>query len=88
MVFDYIDRPEKLTDEQRRVFETVAGRVATIGEPWRSFFDPEAIATAVRNFGFNEIENLGTDEINNRYFADRRDGLMTAGLVRLMRARI
>jgi methyltransferase (TIGR00027 family) len=88
MVFDYIDRPEKLTGERRRVFETAAGRVATIGEPWRSFFDPEAIATAVRNFGFNEIENLGTNDINSRYFANRRDGLMTAGLGRLMRAKV
>jgi methyltransferase (TIGR00027 family) len=88
MVFDYIDRPEKLADEQRRVFETAAGRVATIGEPWRSFFDPEAIATAVRKFGFNEIENLDTNEINSRYFVDRCDGLMTGGLVRLMRAKV
>jgi methyltransferase (TIGR00027 family) len=88
IVFDYIRSTETLTAEQRDIFEAMAERVAMVGEPWRSFFDPAFIDKAVRDFGFNEVENYGADAINGRYFANRSDGLRTGPLAQLMRAKI
>jgi methyltransferase (TIGR00027 family) len=64
----------------------LADRAAALGEPWRSFFDPESLAQDLRRMGFTQVEDLGPDEANRRYFADRTDGLRVAGSGHLTRA--
>jgi methyltransferase (TIGR00027 family) len=88
IVFDYINGTAPLTAEQHRVIEAMAQRVATIGEPWQSSFDPAALANVVGDFGFNEVENHSADEINRRYFSDRCDGLKVGPLSQLMWAKV
>jgi hypothetical protein len=53
--------------------------VARAGEPFQLFFDPTALHHDLRRTGFSEIEDLGCDEINARYFANRADGLAVSG---------
>jgi methyltransferase (TIGR00027 family) len=75
IVFTYAQSPDTLNPEQRESFDFVAERVAELGEPWRTFFDPPALAQDLRKIGFAATEDLGPAEIHARYFARRSDGL-------------
>jgi methyltransferase (TIGR00027 family) len=86
VVFDYSVEPASLSMMQRAVFEFMAARVARAGEPWRTFFDPTALTSELKAMGFSTMEDLGGDEINRRYFQDRRDGLRVGSIGRLMYA--
>jgi methyltransferase (TIGR00027 family) len=74
LVFSYIDQ---------RDFDAPAGEdrgrarevVATLGEPWVSGFHPAALADDLRSVGLALVENLGRDELRNRYCSDRDDEL-------------
>jgi len=37
------------------------------------------LAERLQRIGFHHLEDLGSDEINARYFKDRTDGLRVAG---------
>ncbi len=85
VVFDYAVRRESLDALNRVAFDALSSRVAAAGEPFRGFFDPAELAQDLRRVGFREIEDLGTGEINSRYFRDRNDGLCVRGaLARLL----
>jgi len=62
-------------------------RVAAAGEPWKTFFEPRALAAELRALGLTELEDLGPEELNARFFAERSDGLRTGALGRVMCAR-
>lgn len=46
-------------------------RTATAGEPWRTFFTPEALAARLRAVGFSTVEFLDPAAAAARYFRDR-----------------
>jgi methyltransferase (TIGR00027 family) len=75
VVFDYGVPPASLGPLQRAAFEVLAARVAAIGEPFRSFFEPQALVAAVRGLGFGEVRDVPPDELNATFFAGRADGL-------------
>jgi methyltransferase (TIGR00027 family) len=84
VAFDYAVERSQLTPPQQAVFDRLSARVAAAGEPWRTAFDPAALAARLRGLGFTRIEEAGPDAVNARYFADRADGLRVGGLARLM----
>jgi methyltransferase (TIGR00027 family) len=88
VVFDYAILPSLLTPDQRLVFDALANRVASAGEPWRTFFDPVELTKDLRAMGFGHVEDIGPAEINARYFKDRADGLRVGSLSHLMNARV
>jgi methyltransferase (TIGR00027 family) len=88
VVFDYMISPSLLTPAQRSRFDALARRVASAGEPWKTFFDPEVLARDLRAMGFGYIEDKGPKEINARYFKKRKDGLRVGSLSHLMNARV
>jgi methyltransferase (TIGR00027 family) len=88
VVFDYVISPSLLTPAQRSSFDTLARRVASIGEPWQTFFDPELLTRDLRAMGFGYIEDQGPEEINARYFKNRQDGLRVGSLSHLMHAQV
>ncbi|HEX4961569.1 MAG TPA: SAM-dependent methyltransferase [Thermoanaerobaculia bacterium] len=89
VVFDYAVPPDSLSFWHRRAYDALASRVAAHGEPFRTFFDPPALAEQLGQLGFGYVEDLGTEEINERYFQDRSDGLRVAGeMGRLLAARV
>jgi hypothetical protein len=49
--------------------------VARIGESFRLFLEPQTLADLLTSTGFKRYEDLGANEINSRYFANRQDGL-------------
>ncbi len=86
VVFDYGPPPQSLTGLLRAAYEMRAARVAAIGEPWLSGFEPRNLIESLVQLGYEQIEDLGPTELNARYFAGRADGLrVLAG--RVMRAR-
>jgi methyltransferase (TIGR00027 family) len=88
IVFDYSVPRSSLSFLNKMAFDALTRRVTAVGEPFIGFFEPSELASSLKNFGYNEIENLGADEINQRYFAGRTDKLKVGGkLARLMSAR-
>lgn len=79
VVFDY---PTPAVLETR-----LAEVVADLGEPFRSAWEPDLLHELLRGLGFDEIEDLGPDEIARRYL--RREILRSGagGDGRLVRAR-
>jgi len=87
IVFDYAVPPSSLRMAERIAFEWMARRVAAAGEPFRTFFDPNDLIQRMKRIGFRAVESFAADEINERYFKDRTDGLrVTGSLGRLMKA--
>jgi methyltransferase (TIGR00027 family) len=73
--FDYTVSPERLNAVGRVAFERVAERVAAAGEPFRLLFTPETMEAELRGAGFTRMEQLDYEQLNQRYFLDRADGL-------------
>jgi methyltransferase (TIGR00027 family) len=88
IVFDYGVPREALPWTSRWAFDRMAARVAKAGEPWQTFFEPAALGAELLEAGFSRLEDLGTAELNVRYFAGRRDGLKLAGMGRLAYAAV
>jgi methyltransferase (TIGR00027 family) len=89
VVFDYAVPRSSLSFLGRFAFDRLASRVAAAGEPFQLFFEPGALAAQLSSMGFQSVEDLGTDQINARYFKDRADKLRVRGqLGRLMSASV
>jgi methyltransferase (TIGR00027 family) len=81
LVFDYAVPPSSVGVRSRLAFNALAGRVAAAGEPFRTHFDPVALHDRLTSLGFHSIADLGSDEMNARYFVDRADGLRLVGFL-------
>ncbi|MEA2237281.1 MAG: hypothetical protein QOC81_2005 [Thermoanaerobaculia bacterium] len=75
VVFDYTVPPETLGWTSRVVFYAMAKRVASIGEPWKTFFDPPELLRDLHRLGFTNAEDYDGDALNRRFFDGRSDGL-------------
>jgi len=87
VIFDYALSPETLPWLGRVLYRRVLNRLAERGEPWKSFFDPGQLAAALVEAGFTRVEDLGADEINERFLAGRTDGLKAASVGHIAIAR-
>ena len=88
IVFDFAPPPESLETLERRAHEAAAARVASIGEPWISYFDPDELAAQMRSMGYSQTRVLAAAEANELYFKGRADGFRVRGSGRLMAARV
>ena len=87
IVFDYAVPRSSLSAAARRAFDALANRVARAGEPFVGFFDPQELAHDLQRMGFAHIEDLGSNEINVRYFSNRSDDFRVGTGGRLMCAK-
>jgi methyltransferase (TIGR00027 family) len=87
VVFDYAVPPATLSLMRRLVVGAVMRGVAASGEPWKTFFAPSSLCAEVAALGFRELEDLGPEELNARFFRGRSDGLCVGRLGRVMCAR-
>jgi methyltransferase (TIGR00027 family) len=89
VAFDYAVNRSSLNLAGQVALDALSARVAAAGEPFRTFFEPSALAAQLRRMGFRSVEDLTAEDINSRYFKDRADGLSVAGRIgRLMSATI
>jgi len=49
--------------------------VAAAGEPFQLFFTPQTMESELRRAGFQRIEQLDSEQLNELYFKQRADGL-------------
>src|SRR6202034_2797356 len=73
--FDDALSAEDLSPARQKQREALAARVAAVGEPFKLFFRSEQLDNELRSAGFQRIEQLDTQEVNQRYFSKRADGL-------------
>ena len=73
VVFDYGNPPASIAgqDEYAAVRESLAARVASLGEAFRSHFETDVLHAKLKSLGFREVEDLGPALIWERYFANR-----------------
>ena len=79
VVFDFAVDPALLNAGQRQALDALSERVARYGEPFQLFFDPEKLQDELKSLGFQRTELLQREQINARYFKDRKDGLLVRG---------
>ncbi len=77
VVFDYAQPREALGPREQLAFDSLASRVHLAGEAFHLFFTPAKVAAELATF--YDLEDLGSPEINERYFAGRSDKLQVLG---------
>ncbi len=88
VTFDYAVPRESLGFVGRLALDAMSRKVKKAGEPFRGFFAPAALMATMRDMGYAHIEDLGSAELDARYFTGRADKLHAKGqLGRLMSAR-
>lgn len=91
IVFDYY-LPESLLDEEARWALAISKKLAAArGEPLKSGlsgFEPSVLAAQVKELGFTQVWNVGSEEANARYFAGRTDGLCAPPISNIMKVRV
>ncbi|MDX8469628.1 SAM-dependent methyltransferase [Mesorhizobium sp. VK23B] len=86
VVFDYSEPAENRDVARRATLAFRAARVASVGEPWISFFDPRALAKSLNDLGFDDIEDLESGDIAARFAGAPNAGRGNSG-GHLLRAR-
>jgi methyltransferase (TIGR00027 family) len=67
LVFDYSDPPSTLAPDAQALHRRRAARVAAIGEPFLTYFEPAVLREALQTLGFGDIEDLGPFGLVERY---------------------
>ena len=77
VVFDYGQPRDVLPQHEQQARDSLTSRVHLAGESFQLFFTPHEIAAELA--AFHNLEDLGTPDINARYFANRSDELKMIG---------
>ncbi len=77
VVMDYGQPRFALPFLEQLAHDSLASRVQLAGEPFQLFFTPEQMAGELA--AFQRIEDIGSQEINARYFTNRPDNLKVMG---------
>jgi methyltransferase (TIGR00027 family) len=77
VVFDYGQPRSALPFLEKLAHDSLASRVQLAGEPFQLFFTPEEVAAEMG--AFHNLADLGSKEINARYFSGRTDQLAARG---------
>lgn len=84
LCFDYRVPVAMLNPVERVINEVLEQRIATMGEPWLSTFDPAKLQQQLLDQGFSSARSATPDELTARYFVRRKDGLRAGGGVCIM----
>jgi len=79
VVMDYMLPRELLNKDDLAEHDALAKRVTKAGEPLRGLFEPRNIRRELRNIGYESVEDLGSADLNARFFSGRTDGLCVCG---------
>jgi methyltransferase (TIGR00027 family) len=88
VVFDYSVSPALLSPLDRIGLEIISKQTAERGEPWKSHFDPDALADILRRLGFGQVEHFDAGRLTDLYLRDRTDGLRMGSITRLIQATV
>ena len=79
VVFDYGDPPATLAPGAHDAHQARAARVAAVGEPWLSYFEPTDLAVTLRRLGFTAVEDLGPRALAARYWPSAASATLDRG---------
>lgn len=79
VVFDYSEPLDNYPPGRRAHVTALGERVAAMGEPWLTHFEPADVSRELRAIGFGEIEDLGLAEIAVRFLGARGERKRWAG---------
>jgi methyltransferase (TIGR00027 family) len=65
---------------------SVADAAAAVGEPWRTYHEPETLGRELSENGFSQVSFLSPQEAKHLYYRDRRDGLPPPRRIAIARA--
>lgn len=88
LVFDYLIPPSQLGPGLRIVLGVLSAVVSLAGEPLKSHFAPDEIRQRLAQAGFSDVEDLGPDALNARFFSGRTDALAVGSMGRIVCARV
>jgi len=77
LVLDYSQPRAVLPPREQLMHDSLAARVGKAGEPFQLLFTPREMSAELHCF--HNMEDLGAEEINTRYFRDRSDQLAIRG---------
>jgi len=86
LVFTYFDA--RLFQAQSESFRELEQRVAAVGEPFLSGFDPATLAAALADCGLDLVEDLDGRDVAARYDRDGAHGLGQSGFSHISLARV
>lgn len=86
LVFTYFD--ERLFRAQSESFRELEQRVAAVGEPFLSGFDPATLAATLASCGLDLIEDLDGSDVVTRYDRTGEHGLGQSGFSHIALARV
>ena len=86
LVFSYIDQGDFDDPDQERIQARAV--VAALGEPWVSGFHPSALARDLQGVGLTLVEDLGREQLHERYCRDRDDELSASVVDHVAHARV
>jgi O-methyltransferase involved in polyketide biosynthesis len=73
IVFDYLNPPSASGQfASASDHEVLAERVASVGEPFNTYFETAMLLATLVGLGFAEVEDLGPDQIRARFFPNYR----------------
>lgn len=84
IAMDYVPPIAQLPWAVQAVLRMVALGAAMQGEPWRGYFDPQALGQALHGMGYRKVTDWDSDRINRSYFRARRDGLQVGSGAHLL----
>lgn len=65
--------PKRSADDPNGGDFSLADAAALVGEPWRSYHDPDTLRQELSGIGFSQISFLSPEEAKRLYYRDRRD---------------
>jgi methyltransferase (TIGR00027 family) len=78
LALTFIVPSELIDDVLRPGFEAAERGARAAGTPFVSFYTPDEMTALARAAGFRDARHVGAATLNDRYFAERSDGLRTA----------
>jgi methyltransferase (TIGR00027 family) len=81
VVFDYGDPPATLAADLQAELGRAAARVAALGEPWLTHFEPAVLHARLKTLGLPDIEDLGPQALAARYWPAAGTGRERGGHV-------
>jgi methyltransferase (TIGR00027 family) len=86
LVFTFSQPDSALDEREMESRAKINSKVNEMGEPWRSYFEPEQLREMLLGAGFSDVDFLTPGAAAERYFVGRTDLLRPPRHVRLCRA--
>lgn len=74
VVFDYFEADAFVPERAGKVIQRVQELVRNVGEPMKMGFEPSTLSADLARLGLKLTEDLGPEEIQDRYLSERTDG--------------